>query len=134
MHLAINCNIHLFYIKFCVYSIFRYDELNRNISDTAAVTTILIGTKRKSRTREVTLDQCENYAEHLGLPFFEVDIDDESQILYIFQIIANSTVQKYKCRMSMSTSTTSSFSTSKGESTVLKVVEKAKQKCTSCSC
>ena len=105
----------------------RYDELNYNLLDASSVTTILIGTTRKTRQRKVTAEQCEKYAEHLGLPYFEVDIDDESQIEYIFKILANTSVQSYKCRTSVSlSSNVLSTDSSYSGDVIVRIMNKAK--------
>ena len=105
----------------------RYDELNYNLFDATSVTTILIGTTRKTRQRKVTAEQCEKYAEHLGLPYFEVDIDDDSQIEYIFKILANTYVQSYKCRTSLSLSTNAlSTDSSKSGDVIVRMMNQAK--------
>ncbi|KAK3084825.1 hypothetical protein FSP39_019718 [Pinctada imbricata] len=112
-----------------------YDELCSSTTDVQRVTTILVGINRKSRRRDVTLEQCQKLSEHLDLPYIETNIEDESQVLDLFKVMASSAISQFKCRASLSGSTSSTSSTSSNSDIKLtQLLEKAKWKCQKCSC
>lgn len=105
---------------------YRYDDL-KNYTDSDSVSVVLVGITRPARERYVSTERAQSFSEHLNLPYFEVNLENQTEISDVFDNLVKTVVQKLLSReTSVSASTLSTTQLSK-------VVLKAESKF-GCSC
>lgn len=103
-----------------------YEDL-MNYCNTSSVSVVLVGIKRDTRERVVSTERAQSFAEHLSMPYFEVNLDNKSEITDAFDNLVKTVVQRLMSReVSISASTLSTTRLSKA-------VTKAESKL-GCSC
>lgn len=103
-----------------------YNDL-MNYCNSTSISVVLVGIKRDSRERVVSTERAQSFADHLNLPYFEVNLDNNSEISDVFDNLVKTVAQTLLSREnSVSSSTLSTTRLSKA-------VTKAESKL-GCSC
>ncbi|XP_052716866.1 uncharacterized protein LOC128189337 [Crassostrea angulata] len=103
-----------------------YNDL-MNYCNSTSISIVLVGIKRDSRERVVSTERAQSFADHLNLPYFEVNLDNNSEISDVFDNLIKTVAQTLLSREnSVSSSTLSTTRLSKA-------VTKAESKL-GCSC
>lgn len=103
-----------------------YNDL-MNYCNSTSISVVLVGIKRDSRERVVSTERAQSFADHLNLPYFEVNLDNNSEISDVFDNLVKTVAQTLLSRENSVSSST--FSTTR----LSKAVTKAESKL-GCSC
>lgn len=94
-----HCCIVVFDVN-CLDSFQNVEEWFQNIDENSTnpeeIIKILVGTKRGSSSRAVSLERAESLADHLGVSYKEVNFGSQNNIRELFESLADLTVLVYK--------------------------------------
>ena len=75
---------------------FRYKDLKEYSSSPDHVSAILVGTVVNSRTREIPTERASTLAEHIGIPYVEVNLDTCENVNESFEKLAELVIETLK--------------------------------------
>lgn len=84
-----------------------------NYCNSSDVSVVLVGIQREGRERIVSTERAQKFSDYLDLPYFEVNVDNQSEINDVFDNLAKTVVQRIQSRepvATMSTFTTTNLS------------------------
>lgn len=103
-----------------------YDDL-MNYCNSTSISVVLVGIKRDSGERVVSTERAQSFADHLNLPYFEVSLDNNSEISDVFDNLVKTVAQTLLSREN--TISASTLSTTRLSKAVIKAESKL-----GCSC
>lgn len=110
----------------CLLYLNRYDDL-MNYCNSTSISVVLVGIKRDSSARVVSTERAQSFADHLNLPYFEVSLDNNSEISDVFDNLVKTVAQTLLSREN--TISASTLSTTRLSKAVIKAESKL-----GCSC
>lgn len=98
--------------KNCLLYLNRYDDL-MNYCNSTSISVVLVGIKRDSSERVVSTERAQSFADHLNLPYFEVNLDNNSEISDVFDNLVKTVAQTLSRENTVNASTLSTTRLSK---------------------